>query len=227
VLQIAHLRKRFRPDHRPDRHRIGRVEHLTRFVRRQEGIDLLLRRDIDTLVGVGKDETVHAHHHRQAQLLGQLEGLDVQIERFLVGLGKKLEPATVALRDRIRMIVPDVDRRADRPVGHRHHDRQTETGRVVNRFDHEQQTLRRGGGVGSRTGGRGTDRHTHGREFGFNVDEFAILHLARLDHLADAFDDVRLRGNRIGADHFRPAQRDRLGNGVRALDLLKHWQPPC
>jgi hypothetical protein len=33
-----------------------------------------------------------------ADLLSQLEGLDVQVERLLVGFGKELDPATVALR---------------------------------------------------------------------------------------------------------------------------------
>ena len=32
------------PDHRADRHRLGRVEHLARLERRQERVDLLLRR---------------------------------------------------------------------------------------------------------------------------------------------------------------------------------------
>jgi hypothetical protein len=47
---------------------------------------------------VGEDEAVHAHHHRQRELLGELEGLDVQVERLLVGLGEELDPAAVALR---------------------------------------------------------------------------------------------------------------------------------
>ena len=44
VRQVAHLGERLGPDHRADRHRLGRVEHLARLERRQEGVDLLLRR---------------------------------------------------------------------------------------------------------------------------------------------------------------------------------------
>jgi hypothetical protein len=42
VRQVAHLRESLRADHRADRHRLPRVKHLARFVRRQEGVDLLL-----------------------------------------------------------------------------------------------------------------------------------------------------------------------------------------
>ena len=50
----------------------------------------------------------------------------------------------------------------------------------------------------------------------------AVLH-----HFAERLDDVGLRRDRIGADHFRPAQRDGLGDGVGTFDLLKHGQPPA
>jgi hypothetical protein len=57
------------------------------------------------------------------------ERLDVQVERFLVRLGEELDPAAVAHRHAVRMVVPDVDRRADRAIGDGHHDRQPEAGR--------------------------------------------------------------------------------------------------
>ena len=41
-------------------------------------------------------------------------------------------------------------------------------------------------------------------------------------HLAEAFDDVGLRRDRIGADHFRPAERDGLGHRMGAFDLFQH-----
>ena len=68
------------PDHRADRHRVVGVEHLARLERRQEGVDLLLVGHVDPLEGVGEDEAVHAHHHRQRELLGEPEGLDVQVD---------------------------------------------------------------------------------------------------------------------------------------------------
>ena len=48
VRQVAHLGERLGPDHRADRDRLGRVEHLARLVRRQERVDLLLGRAAST-----------------------------------------------------------------------------------------------------------------------------------------------------------------------------------
>jgi hypothetical protein len=145
VREVADLHEGLRPDHRADRDRIGRIEHLARLVRRQEGVDVGLVGNVDALVGVGEDEAVHAHHHRHRELLGQPERLDVQVERLLVRLGEELQPAAVALAHRIAVVVPDVDRRTDRPVGDRHHDRQAETRGVVDRLGHEEQALARRG----------------------------------------------------------------------------------
>ena len=123
VREVAHFHERLRPDHRADRDRLVGIEDLARRVRRQERVDLGLLGNVDALVGVREDEAVHAHHHRHRQLLGELERLDVQVERFLVGLGEQLQPAAVALAHRVAVVVPDVDRRADRAVGDRHDDR--------------------------------------------------------------------------------------------------------
>ncbi len=173
MRQISYFGERFRPHHRADADRIVGIEHLPRLVRRQERIDLLLRRHVDTVIGVGEDEAVHAHHHRARKLLGEAERLDVQIERLLVGFGVELDPAGVAHRHAVRVIVPDVDRGADRAVADRHHDRQAETGGVVDRLRHEQQPLAAGCRVGAHAGGRGADRHRKRGELGFDVDELA------------------------------------------------------
>ena len=118
--------------------------------------------DVDALVGVGEDEAVHADHHRQRELLGEAERLDVQVERLLVGLGEELDPAAVALATSSRewsfqmLIGAPIARLATvitigrpRPDG------------VVDRLGHEEQALARGRGVGARAGGRGADRHRH------------------------------------------------------------------
>ena len=44
VREVAHLGERLGADHRADRDRLGRIEHLPRLERRQVGIDLRLRR---------------------------------------------------------------------------------------------------------------------------------------------------------------------------------------
>ncbi len=173
VGEIAHLHERLGPDHGADRDRVGRVEHLARRVGGQVGIDLLLRRQVDALVGVGEDEPIHAHHHRQRELLAEPEGLDVQVERLLVVLREELDPAAVALAQRVGVVVPDVDRRADRAVRDRHHDRQAEPRGVVDRLRHEEQSLARGRRVRARAGRRRADGHRHCRELGFDVDELA------------------------------------------------------
>ena len=104
---------------------------------------------VDPLEGVGEDEPVHAHHHRQRQLLGEAERLHVEVERLLVGLGVQLDPAASRAGDiDVAVVVPDVDRRADRAVGDRHHDRQAEARGVVERLDHVEQPLAGGRGVG-------------------------------------------------------------------------------
>ncbi len=140
---------------------------------------------------------------------------------WLVSAKSWIQPAS-RIDMRVRVVVPDVDRRADRAVADRHHDRQPEAGGVVDGLGHEQQALARGRRVGAGAGGRGADRDRHRGELRLDVDELAAGELARLHHLAQALDDVRLRRDRIGADHLRPAQRDRLGDGARTFDLLKH-----
>ena len=196
MLQVAHFGERFGPDHRADAHGIGRIEDLARLVGRQERIDLRLRGHVHAIVRMREDEAVHAHHDRTRQVLGEPEGLDVQVERFLVGLRKELDPAGVAHRHAVGVVVPDVDRRADRAVADGHHDRQAETGGVVDRLRHEQESLAARGGIGARARRRRADGDRQRGEFGFDVDELAARELARLHHLAQAFDDVRLRRDR-------------------------------
>jgi hypothetical protein len=97
---------------------------------------------------------------------------------------------------------------------------------VVHRLGHVQQALAGGGRVGARAGGGGSDGHAQRGKFGLDVDELAALQCAGLHHLADAFDDMGLRRDRVGADHLGPAQRYRLGNGMGAFALFKHVDFP-
>ena len=141
---------------------------------------------------------------------------------FLVGFRKQLQPAGVAHRHRVGMIVPDVDRRADCAVAERHHDRQAEAGGVVDCLGHEQQALACGRGVGARAGCRSADGDRERGEFRFYIDEFAILQVAFFHHLAEPFDDMGLRRDRIGADDLGAAQGNGLGGGVGTFNLLQH-----
>ena len=139
-----------------------------------------------------------------------------------IGFRKQLQPAGVTHRHRIGMIIPDVNRCADGPIAERHHDRQAEARGVVDRLGHEQQALARGRGIGARAGGRCPDRDREGGEFGFHIDEFAILQFAQSNHLAEPFDNMGLRRDRISADDLGAAQGNRLGCGVGTFSLLQH-----
>ncbi len=196
-----------------------RIENLAGLVGREEGVDVALLGHVDALDGMGEDEAVHAHHDREGELLGEAEGLNVQVRRLLIRLGEELDPAGVAHRHGVAVVVPDVDRRTDCPVCQCHHDRQTETRCVVDRFDHEQEPLARGRGVGARARGGGADRDRHRRELRLDIDELARRELARLHHGADRLDDVGLRRDRIGTHDLGPTQGHRLCHGARAFNL--------
>ena len=220
MLQETNFGESVRTYHGADGNRILGIEHLHRLIRRQERVDVGLRWHVHALDGVGEDKAIDADHHGHRQFLGQPERLNVQVDRILIGFRKQLQPAGVAHRHRVGMIVPDVDWRADRPIAERHYDRQAEAGSVVDRFGHEQQALARGRGVGARAGCRRADGDRERREFRFHIDEFAIVQVACLHHLAEPFDDMGLRRDRIGADNFGTAQGDGLGGRVGTFDLL-------
>ena len=128
---------------------------------------------------------------------------------------------------RVGVVVPDVDRRADGPVGQGHHDGQPEAGGVVDGLDHEEQSLAGGRGVGARAGGR---RARCATDIAANSDSTLMnshgASRSGLHHLADGLDDVGLGRDRVGAHHLGPAQRDRLGDRPGALNLSQHRSPP-
>src|SRR6185437_13964406 len=64
------------------------------------------------------------------------------------------------------------------------------------------------------------------RELRLDRDVLAGVEVMRPDQIGEVLDDVRLGGDRIGADHLRPAECDRFGDGARALLLLKHAPAP-
>ena len=219
VAEVLDLEEGLWPDHRPDRHRLGGVEHVAGLEGRQESVDALLRRDVHLLVGVGEDEAVHADHHRQRDLLRDPVGLDMHVEGLLVRLGVELDPAGVALGHRVGVVVPDVDRGADSAVGDGHHDRQPEAGGVVERLGHVEEALGGGRGVGAGAGGGRADRRGHGAELGLDHQVLAGIELARPDQVREVLDDVGLRGDRIRADHLGPAERHGLRDRAGALFL--------
>ena len=122
---------------------------------------------------MGEDEPVHADHDGDGDLFGEAEGLDVQVSGLLDRLGEQLDPAGVARRHGIAVVVPDVDGGADGPVGQGHDDGQSEPAGVVDGLHHEQQPLAGCRGEGAGPGGGGADGDRHRGELRFNVDELA------------------------------------------------------
>ena len=226
VGEVLDLEEGLGTDHRPDRHGVRGVEQLPGLEGGHERVDLLLVGDVDLVVGVGEDEAVHADHHRQRDLLGDPEGLDVQVERLLVRLGVELDPAGVAHRHGVGVVVPDVDRGSDRPVGDRHHDRQPQARRVVERLGHEEDALGGRRRIGARAGGGCADRRGERAELGLDHQVLAGGEVPGPDQVGEVLDDVGLGRDRVGADHLGAAERHRLGDGAGSLLLPKHGSAP-
>ena len=226
LRKVTDFGKRFRSHHGADRHRILRIEHLTRLIGREELIHLLLGRNIHAFERVRQNETVHADHHGERQLFGDTESLNMEIDRFLIIFSKQLQPAAVALGERVRLIVPDVDRGADRAVRDRHHDRKTETRGVINCLSHEEQALGSRRCIGAGTGGACADRDAHRAEFTLHIEVLAVLNLSRAHQAAERLNDMGLGGNRISADDIGAAQGHSLRDALRTFQLLQHYSSP-
>ena len=222
MREIAHLGKGLRPHHGADRNGIVGIEFLPRLIGREKPVDVFLTRDVNALKGVREDKAVHADHHRKRELFGNPEGLDMHVAGFLVVFSVNLNPAAVALAHRVGMIVPDVDRSADCAVRHGHHNRKPQARSVIDGFHHVKKPLACGGRVGSGACDTRADRHTHRGKFAFDVDVLAVFNLPLAGEVAERFNNMRLRGNRISADHFRAAQRHGLGHALTAFNLFEH-----
>ena len=176
--------------------------------------------NVDAFHRMRQDEAVDADHDRHRQLFGELERLNVQIDRFLIGLCKELQPSGIAHRHRVGMIVPDIDGRADRAVAQCHHDGQAEARGIIDGLCHEQQSLRGGRGVSARASGRCADRDRQRGELALDIDIFAVDERAVLYQFTKAFHDVGLGRDRIGAHHFGATQRDGFSHAHATLRFV-------
>ena len=95
---------------------------------------------------------------------------------FLAVFAVQLDPAGIAEEHRVAMVAADVDRRADRPVDHRHHHRQPRGGGDGADLGHQQQPLRRGGRDGPRPGRRRAETGALGAVLRFDQDQFRVHH---------------------------------------------------
>ena len=119
VHEVLHLGEGLGPHHRADRDRVGGVELLARLERRQVGVDLLLAsaRRRRSKAWVRMKPSTHTITGSDSSSASR-NACTCRSSGLLVALGVELDPARVALGHRVAVVVPDVDRRADRPVGH-------------------------------------------------------------------------------------------------------------
>ena len=123
MFDVANLGKGFRTYHSADGYGICGIKNLAWFKGRQKTIHLFLIGHIHSLVSVGQDKTVYTYHDRHAQSLCNFKGLDMHINRLLIGLCKQLNPSGIPHGHGIGLVIPDIDRRTNRTVAHRHDNR--------------------------------------------------------------------------------------------------------
>ena len=109
---------------------------------------------------MSEDIAIHADHNRTTEFFRQAKRLNMKIHGFLIIFRKQLNPAGIPHGHAIRMIVPDIDRRAEGAIGNGHDNGKTQSRRVIDGLGHEQKSLACRRGVGSRAHGRGADQHT-------------------------------------------------------------------
>src|SRR3972149_5032360 len=98
---------------------------------------------------MGKNKSIHAYHNREHDvfILSNLECLQVHIACFLVILGIELYPAAVTCCHRILLVIPDINGSGYRAVDAGHNHGKPHPGDIEKHLDHEQKSLRSGGGV--------------------------------------------------------------------------------
>ena len=124
MLEVLYFGKGFRTYHRTNSNRICWVEDDPGSIGRQELFYLLFFRNIYLFHRVGQNKAIHTNHYWNRKFFGNPERLYMQIRGFLVVLSEQLQPPGFALTHGVGVVIPNVDRPADRPVSHRHYDGQ-------------------------------------------------------------------------------------------------------
>ncbi len=149
-------------------------------------------------------------------------GDHVEIRSLLVILRVELQPSRISQGYRVLLIVPDRERRTERAVRDRHHDRLAHPRHVEADLKHQGKTL--GGRCRVDPGARRARAEAGGesRELALDRDVFGVEFAVR-HHLGKVLDDVRLRRDRIGCNHLRAAAFHDLGHSVRPFHKLQHY----
>ncbi len=181
-----------------------RIEQVIGFEGYQEAVDRLGLRQFKGHVGVRKDVAIVTEHDRDVHPFGQIKGLNNAVDDLLMVARVDLNPAGVALRDGILLVVPDIPGRAHGPVHHAHDQRQSRTRGPLHLLVHVEQAVGAGGGKGPGPGRTGGHADRQGRMLALDRDVFGA-HLAGVDHLGKLLGERRLRGNGIGRNRRSPA----------------------
>ena len=153
------------------------------------------------------------------------EGLEHVVDDLLVVAGVDLDPARVALRDGVLVVVPDAPGSAHGPVDHAHDDGQAGARGPVDLLVHVQEPVGARGGEGPGAGGARGDAGRQGGVLALDRDVLG-LHLAGLDELGELLGEGGLRGDGIGRDHLGSGQLDPQGRrDVAVLDYVHGLGP--
>jgi hypothetical protein len=175
-----------------------RVKCAGKLEGRQETIDLLLAGKLDLFHGMGQHETIHTHHHRQFSAFGNSVGLNGGVHGFLIVGAINLNPAGIAHRHRILLVVPDRQGCTYGAVGAGHHQecatRQCCITLLIERC------LRR----------TEAEREKRRRRLSTDAENLLSTLIIAMQfavgyQLGDILDDMGLRSNRISGHHLRAA----------------------
>ncbi len=201
----------------PETQGIVRIQMVGRLIGRQKPVHQVLLRHEQLLHGMGQDKPVDHDHHRKHDPFRQPVGQKDGIQGFLGGFTIDLQPAGVSLGQAVTLIGPDIPGRAKGSIGIDHDQREPGTGKPVQHFMHQGQTVGTRRGEGSAASGHGPEAGGDGRHFGLDLDIFAG-HGSAVHHAGQGLDNMGLRGDGISGDDLRPAELDPKGNGVASQE---------
>jgi hypothetical protein len=156
---------------------------------------------------VRKQKALEADEHGQQHALCEAVGEQDAVEHLLRGRAVELDPAGIALRERVGEVRLEAPRGQDRAVHVHGDERDSLARRTVELFVRVQQALRRGRGERADAGTGRRDCEAEHRMLALEVGELDVL--ATGAGLGEPFDDQRLRRDRIAGDHLCAREHDR------------------
>ena len=145
MLKILKLRVVPRAGGKAQRFRRIKVQLIGGHELWQKFVNIFLRRETNSFIGVGKHKTVKVNHERgkHIRMLCYRESLDSKVKGFLRVGGISLYPTAVQQGKRISLIAKNVPWQSHRTVGVHHYYGKPAAGGVVQALGHIQQALRR------------------------------------------------------------------------------------